>query len=862
LRRIPELLAPAGSPEALRAAVAAGADAVYLSGKRFGARKFAANFDEAALKDAIDFAHLRGVKVYVTVNTLVREDELADVACYLIRLYEMGADAVLVQDLGAACLARGLVPELELHASTQATIHNREGVAWAAKNGFKRVVLAREVTLEEMRKMKHERKNETANLQVGLEAFVHGALCYSYSGQCLLSSAIGGRSGNRGMCAQPCRKPYILQKGEKDDYGRPRGLEAVPLKEKFLISTRDLSVYRHLDKIARSPLYSLKIEGRMKSAEYVAIVVGIYRKALDAIARGSWSPSAEDERDLALAFNRDFTDGYLLEAKDVMGRQMSDNRGVLIGSVTASDGQRGEAAVRLSGTLCPEQGDGLVFIAPGQEMGLVVQKPLMRDGLLRLRTPERVRPGAKVYLTGCAALGRRSQEIISSTRAQIPIDLKITWEDGTPVIEGRLETQKGARITVRAGFKMEKAKSRPVTAQQIASQLGRTGGTPFVIGNVQMDYPGDLFAPLGALNQLRRDLLAKAEEMLLSARRPDQAKVAAAREKLEQMDLNAAPTVPDGQNQVRTPTLAVYADSLETVQGAVDGGCKRIYFEPNAGRDSFRSGVLSEMLKKAKATCKDAELIWKWPRITRTDFLELARPLLANHAADGIMVENVGAAEAVLSAIPGARIYGGSGLNVWNHLTVQSLSPPFLLLTLSPELSANQMAGAIASSRRIVATPTPAPRLELMVQGNLEVMVTEDCVPCLDREKAREKNKEKEKAAASVFWGLQDFRRTFPLRLDDDMRTHIFNSAETCLLDYMPRIFEIGLDGVAVDARGRTERYAREMTEIYLQAIRLTERGGGSLNEELRALTQRIRPMALGGITSGHFVKGLKDEIS
>ena len=853
MRRIPELLAPAGSPEALRAAVAAGADAVYLSGKRFGARKFAANFDEPALKAAIDFAHLRGARVYVTANTLIREDELADVAGYLVRLYEMGADAVLVQDLGAASLARRLVPELELHASTQATIHNREGVTWAARNGFKRVVLAREVTLEEIGKMKQEAKE----LQVGLEAFVHGALCYSYSGQCLLSSAIGGRSGNRGMCAQPCRKPYVLQKGEKDEYGRPKGLETVPLKEKFLISTRDLSVYRHLDRIARSPLDSLKVEGRMKSAEYVAVVVGIYRKALDAIARGSWSPSAEDERDLALVFNRDFTDGHLLEARDVMGRQMSDNRGVFIGSVAAFDGPGGEAAVRLSGTLCPEKGDGLVFIAPGQEMGLVVQKPILRDGLLRLRTPERVRPGTRVYLTGSTALARRAQEIISSTRDLIPIDLKITWEDGVPVIEGRLEKERGlgARIIVKAEFKMEKAKSQPVTAQQIEAQLRRTGGTPFVIRKVEMDYPGDLFAPLGALNQLRRDLLTKAEETLFCARRPDQGKVAAARERLERMDLTATAITPQGRDRRRTPTLAVYADSLETVQGAVEGGCRRIYFEPHLGGLNRAEGM-RETLGKARAVCQDARMIWKWPKITKANFLELARPLLADLPADGVMVENVGAVETVLAARPDARICGAAGLNVWNHLTVQSLSPPIQLLTLSPELSANQLAETIAASRR----STDAPRLELMVQGNLEVMVTEDCIPCLAKEKVKETGKDKN--AGSVFWGLQDFRRIFPVRLDDDMRTHIFNSAETCLLDYMPRIFEIGLDGVAVDARGRTEKYAREMTQIYLEAIELTEKGGRSLSEDLQALKERVQPMALGGITSGHFIKGLKEELS
>ena len=435
MKKLPELLAPAGSPEALEAAIAAGADAVYLSGKRFGARKFAANFDEHALAQAIDYAHLRGVKVYVTVNTLIREPELSDVAEYLLRLYEMGTDAVLLQDLGAALLARQIVPELEKHASTQMTIHNREGALWANHAGFKRVVLAREVSLDEIKEM----KKETAAQGIGLEVFVHGALCYSYSGQCLLSSAIGGRSGNRGMCAQPCRKSYVLLRGEKDRYGRPTSLAAQTQRERFLISTRDLCVYRHLDRIVRSPVESLKIEGRMKSPEYVAIVTSIYRRALDAIAKGKWSPTTEDERDLALAFNRDFTEGHLLGARDVMGREMSDNRGVLIGSVASFDVQRGEAAVRLSGPLCPEKGDGLVFLAPGQEMGLVVQKVVQKDGLLRLMTPERVRPGTKVYLTGSTALAKKAREIIASAKTEIALDLNITWQEGTPLLQARME---------------------------------------------------------------------------------------------------------------------------------------------------------------------------------------------------------------------------------------------------------------------------------------------------------------------------------------------------------------------------------------------------------------------------------------
>lgn len=835
-KRLPELLAPAGSPEALKAAVAAGADAVYLSGKKFGARKFAVNFDEADLKKAVDYAHLRSVRVYVTVNTLVRDDELQEAGEYLVRLYEMGADAVLVQDVGVASLARRITPGLNLHASTQMTIHNSGGVAWAARKGFKRVVLAREVTLDEISGMAR------SGSDLGLEVFVHGALCYSYSGQCLLSSAIGGRSGNRGMCAQPCRKPYVLLKGELDDYGRPKSLRAEPLKEKFLISTRDLATYRHLDRIVRSPVESLKIEGRMKSPEYVAIVTSIYRRALDGIAKGRWTPSEGDERELALAFNRDFTSGYLLGARDIMGRQMSDNRGVLVGSVASYDSGRGEAAVRLAGPLVPEQGDGLVFIGPEHEMGLVVQRPLLKDGLLRLRTPERVRPGARVYLTGSTALARKARKIIASEPRGIPIDLNLSWEDGVPMAEARING--GISVRTRADFRMEKARSQPLKGEQIEGQMRRTGGTPFEVRRVEMSYPGDLFAPPAALNKLRRDLLAKAEQAVLQAHRPAAEEVAAAHERLKEMSLT-----PPALVAPRVPSLAVYTDSLDAVRGAAEAGAARIYFEPHLGsKQNGRAGKTLELIQEAKAACGQAELIWKWPKITRESFLEFVRPLLARVEADGFMVENVGAAEAVLAARPDARLLGASGMNVWNHLAVGQLSPPFRLLTLSPELSAEQLDGTVARSRLLPSGAAAAsPELELVVQGNLEVMVAEDCLPL---------------KGEAEFWGLQDFRRIFPLRVDDDSRTHIFNSAETCLLDFMPRIFEIGPDGIAVDSRGRTGSYAKEMTEIYARAVDLTKRGSESLRSDLAALKEEAKGRSLGGITTGHFVKGLKEELT
>jgi len=249
------------------------------------------------------------------------------------------------------------------------------------------------------------------------------------------------------------------------------------------------------------------------------------------------------------------------------------------------------------------------------------------------------------------------------------------------------------------------------------------------------------------------------------------------------------------------------------------------------------------MLKDAKSLCRDSKLIWKWPRITKNKYLHLARELLQVADVDGIMVDGIGVAEAAIMVRPDVKIYGSAGLNIWNHLTVRQLSQTFQLLTLSPELSADQLGETVARSHL-----QPSPMLELIVQGNQEVMVTQDCITCLE-------------PCDTDFWGLNDFRRVFPLSLDDDYMTHIFNSAETSLLDYMPTLFQIGLDGLAIDARGRTEKYALDMTEIYLKAIKSMESGEGYTEKNLQALKERIRPMVIGGMTSGHFIKGLKEDI-
>ncbi|MDD1742182.1 MAG: DUF3656 domain-containing protein [Methanotrichaceae archaeon] len=824
--RLPELLAPAGAPASLKAAIAAGADAVYLSGMHFGARMLAENFDSMQLKQAVDYAHLRGVKIYVTVNTLIKEDELQEVANYFAELYEIGADAVLIQDVGAASLVRYLIPALDLHASTQMTIHNSAGIAWAAEMNFKRVVMAREIPLEEIKAMPRF-------VGLGLEVFIHGALCYCYSGQCLLSSAIGGRSGNRGLCAQPCRKPYRLLLGCRDDYGRPVNLKTVPSKDRFLISTRDLAVYNRLEEIVHSPIDSLKIEGRMRSPEYVAIVTSIYRKALDSIAKGGWKPSMADIRELTLAFNRDFTEGYLMRSESVMGREMSENRGLLIGTVCSYDSANGEASIRTIGPYIPEQGDGIVFTSSHSKEGLVVNKPLSWDGrILKIKTHKSVDVGSIVHQTSSKSLSKKAHQIISRERVQIPIDIEIVWKGGILLAEVFVEAGPwGHALKFKSEIKMEEALNKPLTIEQIATQICKTGGTPFFIRKLRMDYPGDLFAPLSIINKFRRSILAKAEEIILQAHRPKPIELKEVTRGLKLMDFSCS-----SPSLRRVPSLAVYANSLETLEGAVKGGCDRIYFEICVKSTNARARNTLKMLHEAKSICGEKDLIWKWPKITTNSYLNSACSLVSEARADGIMVEGLGVGEAVRASKQNAKIYGSVGLNIWNHFSVWQFFPLFSMLTLSPELSMDEMYQLVTKSNS-----RPAPRLELIIQGNQEVMVAEDCIlNCIH--------------CHADFLGLQDSKRIFPIMVDDESRTHIYNSAETCLLDYMPILFKIGLDGLAIDARNRTEKYAQEVTEIYLEAIKLTKKGNGSFERSLQTLKDRIQRMVLGGMTSGHFL--------
>ena len=873
-KTLPELLAPAGSPEAFRAAIAAGADAVYLSGKRFGARKFAANFSDVEIEESVCFAHARGVKVYVTVNTLIHDREIKSTVDYLIWLYSIGVDAVLIQDIGIAALTHEIIPDLVIHASTQQTIHNVEGVMWAAEQGFSRVVLARELSLAEVERIAHD----TKNTGVGLEVFAHGALCYGYSGQCLLSSVIGGRSGNRGMCAQPCRKPYTLVTATTDTYGRPEKMHELLTRDTYLLSPKDLCTYRHLPALVASSITSLKIEGRMKSAEYVAVVVSAYRRALDAIAAGNMSSLPDEMNNLLLAFNRGFTAGYLFgdRHRALMGRDAPDNRGLYIGTVSRYEAKTRTASVRIDSEMILKPGDGLFFIDPKkseEQFGFSLNTaPVLTKGEIQFAVPQQTSKGTKVYITSSVDLAAHARQIInnpsSTLRHPVPLDLTVQVDERSRLIlNGRIHPGDGREIIMShtPDITLVPAQSRPLTAELMEQQMRKSGGTPFIIDAVMMQYNGELFAPLAELNRARREFLTLAESALVAASRPSVEQVECAKSRWHEKEGNYPSSNPAVSSVKYTSPLrlAIYADSLDAVRMAAESGCDCVYFEPDIPVSTTDSSCrythhvsIEEQIKMAVEVCHAHEipLVWKFPRITRTAFSDAVIPLVSRISVmgiSGIMVENPGMVHVIHDIAPLTMISGSTGLNVFNHATVKKLSSHTKLLTLSPELSRDECMFLISAARNQGLDTSFA----LIVQGNIEAIISDDCLlePYLHCKSDTGGQKEN-------FYGIRDSTgHIFPVRMDGECRTHISNSAELCLLDYLFQIQDIGISEVVIDVRGRTGACVLEMTRIYRSAISATSTRTTGAEKQLQALKDRIKKCSMGEITAGHFRRGLKE---
>ena len=884
---VPELLAPAGSIDALKAAVNAGADAVYFSGKKFGAREFATNFSRSEIEEGLEYAKLRGVKVYVTVNTLINDSQILSVAEYLIWLYKTGIDAVIIQDLGIACLSREIVPDLDMHASTQMTIHNIKGVEWASKFGFKRIILSRELGISEV----EEIKRETVRKRVEIEIFVHGALCYSYSGLCLLSSFIGGRSGNKGMCAQPCRKKYTLLSGKVDEFGRPLDIHPIDLKEEYLLSTRDLAVYENLDNITDSKVDSLKIEGRMRSAEYVGIVVKIYRKALNLISTGNWKTNIEDISKLNLAFNRGFTGGYLTESnkESVMGREAPGNQGLYIGKVQQFNIKTNTIIVKLENNFKLEKGDGIAFLSPikhsnkFQSFGMALENtPEYKGDKLTLNVGRPVRVGSKLYLTRSISLNHEAKGIMNDEiKPSIPIDIIMNWDDDLKAhLRGEFNGFDGMKhiVQLKSHFKMEKALKRPLSRDQIESQLQKTGNTPFILRRVSIEYSGNLFSPLSKLNQFRREFLEKSKSKLLETYKPSEFEVQAAENSFKNIKKSFMDRkYPDVTLDSNGITLSVYTDSLDNVKGALEAGAKRVYFEPNPtkncndncnpcsqiGANSFNTNEdvdpeendkISSLLFSAKNLCDNynAEFIWKWPQITHQNQINHYYKILESQLELGleeVMVDGLGAATGIKQVAPDLKLSGSAGLNIWNRKTVLILSKIFTTLTTSAELPKEDLKNVIINSR----LKGIKNRFEIVVQGNVDALISKDCLLSIvpQIESSTMKNQ---------FWGIQDERqKIFPIKIDSEGHTHILNSVELCLIDYLPKISQMGIDGIVIDVRNKPYNYAKKMTSIYSDGLRYIK-WDFNTDRNINRLKSQIKLISTGGITTGNFLKGVKEK--
>lgn len=508
-----ELLSPVGNFECLKAAVQNGADSVYFGASSFSARAFASNFDLEELQKAIEYAKLRGVKTNLTLNTLIKDEEFENAFDLAKKAYEFGIDAIIVQDLGLAKKLINSFPDLPIHGSTQMTVHNLNGALELQELGFKRVVLSRELSMDEI---EYIRKNTN----IELECFIHGALCVSYSGQCLFSSMIGGRSGNRGKCAQPCRLPYeLLENNKKIDFG-------------YLLSTRDLCGLDYLPFFVNSGINCLKIEGRMKSPEYVATVTRIYRKYIDlASSNKKYSVDKNDKKELMQVFNRgSFSCGHLEKEanKNLVYKEKPNNMGLFLGIVEKYNKNKGLITLKLQEKI--EIGD---TISLQNENGTYTISELMNDKknitstmhgqtVTIGRMKGNINLGDKIYKMSSKSLTLSAKESYKKENKKIPLNCKVTIKKNKPISilvksSCDLEIYKNLNINCELDYIPLEAKTRPLDKETIIKQISKTSSTLYEFKNIEIDLDNNLFlSKLSALNELRRTVLDNVENYALA----------------------------------------------------------------------------------------------------------------------------------------------------------------------------------------------------------------------------------------------------------------------------------------------------------------------------------------------------------
>ena len=495
-----ELLSPAGSMESLKAGIQNGADAIYLGGSSFGARAAATNFDNDELIEAVKYAKLRDVNIFVTVNTSIKETEIEDLISYTDFLYKIGVDAIILSDIGIAEVLRKRYPNMELHASTQISAHSLNDVLELKQVGFDRVVIARELGIEEIKEI-------CDNVDIDIEVFIHGAICVSYSGQCLMSSMLGDRSGNRGRCAQPCRQSYKL-------INKTTG-KIINVNGNYLLSPKDLCSIENIEKILDTGVKSLKIEGRMKRPEYVAVVTSRYRKAIDNYINNKITTDKKTlKEDLEAIFNRKFTSGYLMSknGSDIINLDKPNNVGVKVGEVLSFNPKKNKLKIKLSGKL--SKGDGINL--GGGNIGRIIKNGEIFDcgvagDIVEIDFIKNIKPKTPVYKTSDKQLvdnaNKSFKEGIENKKINLKCEIfiKVGYK-----IKFNLEN-----IEIFSDEIIEKANNKEAEIDKIIERLSKTGGTAynFVFNNIFVDK--NAFIPVSVLNNLRRKAIEKYEEYRL-----------------------------------------------------------------------------------------------------------------------------------------------------------------------------------------------------------------------------------------------------------------------------------------------------------------------------------------------------------
>ena len=799
-----ELLAPVGSFEALKAAVQNGANAVYLGGKDFGARASANNFDRDELKEAVKYAHIRGVQVFVTTNTLRKENEIEDFLEYAKFLYDIDVDAIILQDIGMARLIKRELPDFELHASTQMVAHSLEDVKYLESVGFDRVVLAREVTVEEI-------KYICDNCKADIEVFVHGALCVCYSGQCLMSSMIGNRSGNRGRCAQPCRQRYELI----DVYTG----EVVNSNGDYLLSPRDLNAIEEIDKVIDAGVHSLKIEGRMKRPEYVATVIDGYRKTIDEyLATNKLNVSDETINDLYTIFNRKFTKGLLLGdvGKDMMNSQLPNNQGLYVGTVVDYNKKAKRLKIKLANTL--KKGDGINL--GGGTIGRIIKNGNIetigyKGETIELDFVGEARKGQIVFKTSDSELMDRVQATFTQDKEFVKniIDAKITIKLGQkPILT--LKDRHSNEATIEGDKIVEEAMKVALSKEKVETQLRKLGNTPYELDLLEIELDDNVSLPISLLNQMRRDCI----ELL------DKERVSIKNRKYKNKIVKYKPVL---YNRNKQQEISVKVKNLEQLESALECGVDRIYYEDTNTIDK----AMSLAMKYNKKVTYSA------PRIIRNkEYNHLAK---ANNAGvESVQVGNYGSIDYFKDKKLNIDYY----LNAFNSETINYYKEIGAdTLCISQELNINEIKETIKYTDI---------NIESVVYGYTPLMITEYC-PMGVIVRDCKKDKRVAKCKESIYALRNSKGDEFRVSQDIFCRSTIYNSNVTCMLDNLYELHEIGINVLRLDFTLEDKETVKEVIEAYQEVLSNDYKLGTKATKLYNKLDEK-------GTTAGHYYKGVE----